>query len=1195
MQTGTETGSEMRNFNVFLQVAVTGTVMAGLPVIEAQTRPAAGPPESLRSFSLGEQTGSFEYPAGWSPYHYANLHELWNASPERLANLKSGDRDSIARIETNVTPCADHAEAVHRLREIEAEWGMTSKFLTIGAWPALQRRQIIPRPRPSARGTVDTGPDRLVMVTTAVAAGATLIRLDGFAPENASPEVIDQMESIGLAVRPHAPGNPGQADKETDELRRSPSLRVPQQPDAPPLEAPETTHLQPRSVPDVTPGQAVNLGAFDNLVEGSESEIAVSTNGTYIVVAQQCSFRNSTDGGNSFTTTGKYPTTGGGNCTGGDSSVAFGKSGNFYWSTIGSNTATCPPGKNCNNTQEIARSTNNGVGFSNVTNVIDCQVTSGCGFGKVPDQEHIAADRFNASGSNQDQVYLVFRKGSGFGISCSTDSGSTWSAVTFYNNGSTDFPRVTVSQNGTVFVVTNNGNNIELYSFSSCQSGLTLGLNHQTIVTGINQVACPVSGLDRCNTGNILSSHTVTVDDTNANHLYAAYAVNTVAPSPIPPNTTPPILSTLGNENILVKDSTDGGTTWRGPITINQGVNGRRFQPWLCATGGTGFVAWYDRRSATTGTNDFTDYFGGSANLNGMGNLQVAATDFKIDTNGDPECASGWPCVPRNVNDSESCSTQPQAAGICCNLSNTNCPSNCQNCPGPSCTCGATSGQRCDFSGPDATTCPTSGDACQNDPSGGCPKYADYTASACLLGRFYTVWASATNQPNTTVNTTGISSFFVETVVTPTPTTTTYTGATTQDYHDVANLSATLVLGGTSIPVTGQSISFTLGTQSCGPVTTDMSGAASCTINLTQTPNAGGGGPYTVTASFTGAGNYQASSDSKTFIITKEETKVTYTGPTTQDYHDDVTVSATLTEDSSPVLASQMLTFTIGTQSCGPVATNVSGVASCTINLNQVPNAGGGGPYTVTATFAGSNFYLGSIDSKAFIITKEETTTKYTGPTVIANGVPTTFSAVLKEDGTVPIAGRTIKITLGTGGTAQSCNATPTDATGSASCVITPNQPLGAGTVAADFAGDNFYLPSHDSANTILFAFLTRGSFTLGNKTDSGTVEFWGDDWSTVNLLTGGSAPDAFKGFAGTTTEPPTCGSKWTTAPGNSSDPPSGPLPSFMGTVVSSAVGKSGPNISGTVLQIVVVTPNPGYDSNPGHHGTGAVVATYCK
>ena len=344
---------------------------------------------------------------------------------------------------------------------------------------------------------------------------------------------------------------------------------------------------------------------------------------------------------------------------------------------------------------------------------------------------------------------------------------------------------------------------------------------------------------------------------------------------------------------------------------------------------------------------------------------------------------------------------------------------------------------------------------------------------------------------------------------------------------------------------------------------------------------------YTVFAS--GAGLTNILDFFNSFVVTSTPTQLTYTGATTGDYHDAVTLSAVLSlSGTSAGIAGQTITFSVGTQNCSGV-TSASGAASCPpLTLNQVP-----GPYTVTASFAASGNYQASSASTGFTITKEETATTYTGPTVIANNVNTTFSAVLKEDGVVPISGRTITITLGTGGSAQTCSG-PTDATGTAVCTIPVNQPLGAGTVAANFAGDAFYLPSSASGTTILFAFLAQGAFVLGDQTATGAVEFWGDDWAIRNVLTGGPAPDAFKGFAATTTEPPTCGSTWTTRPGNSSHPPDPPLPSFMGVLVSSTIGKSGPTISGNVSKIVVVTPNPGYEPNPGHHGTGSVVAVYC-
>jgi hypothetical protein len=318
---------------------------------------------------------------------------------------------------------------------------------------------------------------------------------------------------------------------------------------------------------------------------------------------------------------------------------------------------------------------------------------------------------------------------------------------------------------------------------------------------------------------------------------------------------------------------------------------------------------------------------------------------------------------------------------------------------------------------------------------------------------------------------------------------------------------------------------------------------------------------------------------------------LTYNGDTSADYHDDAHFSATLTVTSSGApIPGMTIHFTIGTQSCDPV-TNASGIASCTINVTQAP-----GNYTVIASFAGSGAYEPSSDSKAFIITREETTLTYTGDIVIANGGTAHLSAVLKEDGTTPIAGRTINFTLGTGVTAQTCNG-GTDATGKAACNIGPvNQPLGPGTVSAKFAGDAFYLPSSDSANTILFAFLTSGGFMVGDGSAAlGTRdEFWGADWSQVNALSDGPAPNSFKGFAeNLSSEPPKCGITWTTGAGNSSDPPA-TLPTYIGVLVTPSVSKSGPNVSGRVTQIVVVSTDVGYARDPGHSGTGTVVAQFC-
>ena len=119
------------------------------------------------------------------------------------------------------------------------------------------------------------------------------------------------------------------------------------------------------------------------------------------------------------------------------------------------------------------------------------------------------------------------------------------------------------------------------------------------------------------------------------------------------------------------------------------------------------------------------------------------------------------------------------------------------------------------------------------------------------------------------------------------------------------------------------------------------------------------------------------------------------------------------------------------------------------------------------------------------------------------------------------------------------------------------------------------------------------GAFVIGDQSQTGTVTFWGSQWSTTNKVSGGAAPSAFKGFAKYPASP-TCGATFTTDPGNSAPPPNGPLPAYMSVIVTSKVTKSGSTISGTIVKIVIVKTNAGYDSDPGHPGTGTVVATVC-
>jgi streptogramin lyase len=320
-----------------------------------------------------------------------------------------------------------------------------------------------------------------------------------------------------------------------------------------------------------------------------------------------------------------------------------------------------------------------------------------------------------------------------------------------------------------------------------------------------------------------------------------------------------------------------------------------------------------------------------------------------------------------------------------------------------------------------------------------------------------------------------------------------------------------------------------------------------------------------------------------------DPTALTYDGATTGDFNDPATVSATLADTSTTPatpLKGQSVVFTLSPAETCTGATDDQGHASCALTPAEASGA-----YSVAASFAGTATLNASSTSASFAVTVEETALTLTAPAVIANGSSVSLSAVLTEDGKTPIPGDTVTLGLGTGDAAQTCSAI-TSATGAATCTISVvSQPLGASGLSATFAGDGFYAPASAGGASVMFAFVSGGMFVVGDGSAHmrGAVTFWSSKWADSNTLSGRSGPSSFKGFATTMTPGATCGGTWTSTPGDSSNPPAGPLPAYMAVVVASSVDKSGSTITGNIARIVIVQTDPSGD------GTGTVVAVLCS
>lgn len=359
------------------------------------------------------------------------------------------------------------------------------------------------------------------------------------------------------------------------------------------------------------------------------------------------------------------------------------------------------------------------------------------------------------------------------------------------------------------------------------------------------------------------------------------------------------------------------------------------------------------------------------------------------------------------------------------------------------------------------------------------------------------------------------------------------------------------------------------------------------------------GATLTNSASFafddsTGAAQPAIVRTATTTVVNTAPTLNALPDPQSVDYHDALSFAVSATDPD----AGDTLVFSAAGLPAGLSLTD-HGDGTATVSGTDTA-----APGDYTATISVTDQHHAPVSAQMTIhVLREQTTASFGSvpPAILAGGGSLTLNAQLLEDGTTAPSpsGQTITLSLGS----QSCLAN-VDASGNASCSIsTITTSLGPQTLTATFAGDAYYLPSSATASTVVFAFPSRGAFTLGDATvasagPSTTVTWWSNNWSGLNALSGGSAPPSFKGFAGvvhlpTTTPPASCAGTFMTTGGNSPPPPSG-VPSYMGVLVPNTVGKSGSTITGAYGSIVVVHINPGYAPNPNSAGTGTIVAVYC-
>jgi hypothetical protein len=278
-------------------------------------------------------------------------------------------------------------------------------------------------------------------------------------------------------------------------------------------------------------------------------------------------------------------------------------------------------------------------------------------------------------------------------------------------------------------------------------------------------------------------------------------------------------------------------------------------------------------------------------------------------------------------------------------------------------------------------------------------------------------------------------------------------------YEGSTPVSGTLINTYTNQPIPNEQVTFSLsGPQSCTAITNAL-GVATCPL----TPNEPQGS-YPLSGTFAGDSTampqLNPTSSSNTITVTQAPTTLTYTGTTSVTNGQSATLSGVLTSSEPSAatdVAGRTVTFSLGSggalQSCAGT-TDSSGTASCTVtDVNQTTGTAG-----ISVSFSGDNYYAGSNADQMVTVHTPTTLTVSAGTSDFAD--TGTVSAVLTNSVTgATIAGENVKLTLNSSSDpTQSCWAT-TNASGVASCSITPNEPEGSYSLGATFAGDTAKSP----------------------------------------------------------------------------------------------------------------------------------------
>jgi uncharacterized repeat protein (TIGR01451 family) len=310
-------------------------------------------------------------------------------------------------------------------------------------------------------------------------------------------------------------------------------------------------------------------------------------------------------------------------------------------------------------------------------------------------------------------------------------------------------------------------------------------------------------------------------------------------------------------------------------------------------------------------------------------------------------------------------------------------------------------------------------------------------------------------------------------------------GATSGTGGQTATVSATLTDAITGLPISGHSISFSIGAAGAS-ATTNASGVAQASVTLNIAA-----GSYTLTASHQANGNYAATSTSTSFTVL-DPTAITITAPAAGAAGSSAQVTATLKDSrTGAVVTGAPVMITLGSLTAN-VTTDSTGTATTSFTLSLAE-----GSYTLAASYAGGATLLATNASQSFVV-QAVTGLALTAPANANYGTTFSVSATLTDTtASAPVAGAMVAFSLGTVNASATTNASGIAATNMTASVLP-----GPYALTASYAGD----ANHASASASQPFTVTGGPTPMISTIAGGGVGRWNArdvGWSPAAMAVG--------------------------------------------------------------------------------------------